>query len=168
MNEKPDIMITIFGGTNLIAPVATTAIQNFYGGRGDGFADQPEVTEEMEEGEGMVGAEKTEDAEEKMEDAEEMTDEEFHLSVYLSDMKSLKSYVTLVGECTSARELAAVVGKMLSDEQCKNIDKEKVVKGAFIKLLLPFAVRLTSGNTVGNIRLQINNILADRTKKGNR
>lgn len=31
MNEKPDMMINIYGGNNLIAPVASSAIQNFYG-----------------------------------------------------------------------------------------------------------------------------------------
>ena len=35
MNEKPDMMINIYGGNNLIAPVASSAIQNFYGDRGD-------------------------------------------------------------------------------------------------------------------------------------
>lgn len=29
MNEKPDMMINIYGGNNLIAPVASSAIQNF-------------------------------------------------------------------------------------------------------------------------------------------
>lgn len=40
MNEKPDMMINIYGGNNLIAPVASSAIQNFYGDRGDEAADQ--------------------------------------------------------------------------------------------------------------------------------
>ena len=43
MNEKPDMMINIYGGNNLIAPVASSAIQNFYGDRGDEAADQPEA-----------------------------------------------------------------------------------------------------------------------------
>lgn len=33
MNHKPEIEIKIYGGTNMIAPVATTAVQNFYGDR---------------------------------------------------------------------------------------------------------------------------------------
>lgn len=45
MNEKPDMMINIYGGNNLIAPVASSAIQNFYGDRGDEVADQPEDSE---------------------------------------------------------------------------------------------------------------------------
>ena len=43
MNEKPDMMINIYGGNNLIAPVASSAIQNFYGDRGD--EDRETVTE---------------------------------------------------------------------------------------------------------------------------
>lgn len=45
MNEKPDMMVNIYGGNNLIAPVASSAIQNFYGDRGDEAADQPEDSE---------------------------------------------------------------------------------------------------------------------------
>ena len=31
MNDKPEIEIKIFGGTNMIAPAGATAVQNFYG-----------------------------------------------------------------------------------------------------------------------------------------
>ena len=48
MNEKPDMMVNIYGGNNLIAPVASSAIQNFYGDRGDEAADQPEDSEKTE------------------------------------------------------------------------------------------------------------------------
>lgn len=40
-----------------------------------------------------------------------------------------------------------------------------VVKTAFIESLLPFAVRLTSGNMVDNVRQQINNALMSKTRK---
>lgn len=59
-------------------------------------------------------------------------------------------------------ELAVVVGKMLADENCRNVDKHTVVKAAFIKSLLPFAKRLVSGGTIANIRAQINNMLASK------
>ena len=36
MNDKPEIEIKIFGGTNMIAPAGATAVQNFYG---DQFAE---------------------------------------------------------------------------------------------------------------------------------
>lgn len=155
MNEKPDMMINIYGGNNQIAPVASSAIQNFYGDQGDEAANQPEDSEKIENTGSMGDAE-------PMEDTEELTDEEFHLCIYMSNVKVLKSYETYLGECTSAHELAAIVGKMLVDKNCKNIDKSTVVKAAFIRLLLPFARRLTSGATVDNIRAQINNMLASR------
>ena len=50
----------------------------------------------------------------------------------------MRAYKILLGECTTARELAVVVGKMLADENCRNVDKHTVVKAAFIKSLLPF------------------------------
>lgn len=153
MNEKPNIVINIFGGNGQIAPVATSIVLNFYGNQGDEVANQPEVTEEMKHKESVVEAEKGDDA-------EEMTDEEFHLSVYVPDKEALKAYIALVGECTTAYELASVVVEMLADEKCGKINKNTVVKAVFIKSLLPFAGRLISGNTVNNIRTQINNMLA--------
>lgn len=146
MNEKPDIMITIFGGNNQIGSVTATAVQNCYGDQGNKAADQTEDSEGIK----------------NTEDREEMTDAELHLSVYVPDAKRLKNYVRLISECISAHELAAVVEGMLSEDR---IDKNVVVKAAFIELLQPFAVRLTSGNSVFNIRQQINNMLAGRTRR---
>lgn len=146
MNEKPDIMITIFGGNNQIGSVTATAVQNCCGDQGDKAADQTKDSEGIE----------------NTEDSEYMTDAEIHLSVYVPDVKRLKNYVRLIGECISAHELAAVVEEMLSEDR---IDKNVVVKAAFIELLQPFAVRLTSGNSVFNIRQQINNMLAGRTRR---
>ena len=71
----------------------------------------------------------------------------------------MRAYKILLGECTTARELAVVVGKMLADENCRNVDKHTVVKAAFIK---SFAKRLVSGGTIANIRAQINNMLASK------
>ena len=139
------MMINIYGGNNLIAPVASSAIQNFYGDRGDEAADQPEDSE-------------------KTESTESVTDEKpaQEPSGYIPDIKVMRAYKILLGECTTARELAVVVGKMLADENCRNVDKHTVVKAAFIKSLLPFAKRLVSGGTIANIRAQINNMLASK------
>ena len=155
MNAKPDIMINIYGGNNQIAPVASSAIQNFYGDQGDEAADQPEDSERIENTERVADGE-------PMEKPEKMTDDEFRLSIHIPDIKVLRSYVMALGECTTAHQLAVVVRKMLTDERCKNVDKHTVVKAAFIKLLLPFAGQFTTGNTVTNIRAQINNMLATR------
>ena len=92
----------------------------------------------------------------------ELSDDEFYVSVYIPDIKVMRAYKILLGECTTARELAVVVGKMLADENCRNVDKHTVVKAAFIKSLLPFAKRLVSGGTIANIRAQINNMLASK------
>ncbi|WHX14346.1 hypothetical protein QMY64_05040 [Phocaeicola dorei] len=156
MNEKPDMMINIYGGNNLIAPVASSAIQNFYGDRGDEAADQPEDSEKTENTESVA------DEKPKHRNRMELSDDEFYVSVYIPDIKVMRAYKILLGECTTARELAVVVGKMLADENCRNVDKHTVVKAAFIKSLLPFAKRLVSGGTIANIRAQINNMLASK------
>ena len=146
MNEKPDMMINIYGGNNLIAPVASSAIQNFYGDRG---SEKTESTESVTD-------------EKPAQEPAELSDDEFYVSVYIPDIKVMRAYKILLGECTTARELAVVVGKMLADENCRNVDKHTVVKAAFIKSLLPFAKRLVSGGTIANIRAQINNMLASK------
>ena len=141
------MMINIYGGNNLIAPVASSAIQNFYGDRGDEAADQPEGSEKTESTESVTD-------EKPAQEPAELSDDEFYVSVYIPDIKVMRAYKILLGECTTARELAVVVGKMLADENCR--------KAAFIKSLLPFAKRLVSGGTIANIRAQINNMLASK------
>ncbi len=42
MNDKPEIEIKIFGGTNMIAPAATAAVQHFYGDQFAEVAIRPE------------------------------------------------------------------------------------------------------------------------------
>ena len=48
MNDKPEIEIKIFGGTNMIAPAGATAVQNFYGDQFAEVAIRPEKTEGIE------------------------------------------------------------------------------------------------------------------------
>lgn len=137
MNDKPEIEIKIFGGTNTIAPAATTAVQNFYG---DQFAEvaRPEDTEGIDS----------------------LNDAECLLFTYVPEVKKVHEYVRLLGECTTAHELAGVVDIMLDEP---HVGKDTVVKAVFIEVLLPFA-RLTSGAKVDNVRQQINNMLAVRGK----
>lgn len=139
MNEKTKMEIKIFGGTNIVAPAATTAIQNFYG---DQFA---EVATLPGDSEGI----------------ENLSDDECRLFTYVPDVKKVHEYIKLISECTTAHELASVVGIML-DESFMN--KDTVVKGAFIEVLLPFASRLMTGGKVDNVRQQINNMLEKRRK----
>lgn len=137
MNDKPEIEIKIFGGTNTIAPAATTAVQNFYGDQFAEAALRPEDTEGIDS----------------------LNDAECHLFTYVPDVKKVHEYVRLIGECATAHDLAGVVNIMLGEP---HVGKDTVVKGVFIKVLLPLASRMTSGATVDNVRQQINNMLAVR------
>ena len=92
MNEKPDMMINIYGGNNLIAPVASSAIQNFYGDRGDEAADQPEDSEKTESTESVTD-------EKPAQEPAELSDDEFYVSVYIR-YKGDEAYKILLGECT--------------------------------------------------------------------
>ena len=87
MNEKPDMMINIYGGNNLIAPVASSAIQNFYGDRGDEAADQPEDSEKTESTESVTD-------EKPAQEPAELSDDEFYVSVYIPDIKVMRAYKT--------------------------------------------------------------------------
>lgn len=74
------MMINIYGGNNLIAPVASSAIQNFYGDRGDEAADQPEDSEKTESTESVTD-------EKPAQEPAELSDDEFYVSVYIPDIK---------------------------------------------------------------------------------
>lgn len=141
INNKPEIEIKIFGGTNMIAPVATTAVQNFYGDRFAEVAHHPEDSE----------------------DIDSLSDTECQLFTYVPDVKKVREYVRLIGSCTTAHELAEVVGIMLDEP---HIRKDTVVKAAFIEVILPFASQVTSGAKVDNVRQHINNVLATLGRRG--
>ena len=140
MNDKPEIEIKIFGGTNMIVPAGTTAVQNFYGDQFAEVAIRPEATAGVES----------------------LNDAECHLFTYVPDVKKVHEYTRLLGECTTAHDLAKAVSIMLGEPR---VDKNTVVKGTFIEVLLPFASRLTSGAKVDNVRQQINNMLMTRGRE---
>lgn len=140
MNDRPGIEIKIFGGTNMIVPAGTTAVQNFYGDQFAEVAIHPEATEGIDR----------------------LNDAECHLFTYVPDVKKVHKYVRLLGECTTAHELAGVVNIMLDEP---HVSKDTVVKGNFIEVLLPFASRLTSGTKVDNVRQHINNMLMTRGRR---
>lgn len=141
MNDKPKTEIKIFGGTNMIAPVATTAIQNFYGDRFAEVALHPEDSE----------------------DIDGLSDNECRLFTYVPDVKKVHEYVKLISECITAHDLAGVVGIMLNEPR---VGKDTVVKATFIEVLLPFASQLKSGGKVDNVRHHINNMLEKRGRRG--
>ena len=93
MNDKPEIEIKIFGGTNMIAPAGATAVQNFYGDQFAEVAIRPEETEGIES----------------------LNDAECLLFTYVPDVKKVHEYTRLLGECATAHDLAGVVSIMLSE-----------------------------------------------------
>ena len=127
----------------MIVPAATTAVQNFYGDQFAEVALRPEQTEGIES----------------------LSDTECLLFTYVQDVKKVREYVRLIGKCTSAHDLAGVVGIMLGET---GVDKDTVVKAAFIQVLLPFASQLTSGAKVDNVRQHINNMLMGRRRLNDR
>lgn len=141
MNDKPEIEIKIFGGTNMIAPAGATAVQYFYGDQFAEVAIRPEETEGIES----------------------LNDAECHLFTYVPDVKKVHEYTRLLSECNTAHDLASVVNIMLGEPR---VSKDTVVKGTFIEVLLPFASRLTSGAKVDNVRQQINNMLMRQGRGG--
>lgn len=133
-----DTKIIINGGTNTIVPNATTIEQHFYG---DQFAER-------------ILCKAAQDV--------ILTPEQEKLSIYINK-ENIRHYLTLIGECGTATELARVVVEMCESEE--RLTPDEIVKGRFINQILPFAVGLTKGTSVDNIRQRINDVLARRPKK---
>lgn len=141
MDEKSNIVININGGTNMIVPSATSAIQNFYGDRFARVATPKENSASQED---------------------ELTQEEQELYKYVHDIDQMRLYAKQISGYLAAHDLAEIVGNMLDDGY---VEKELIVKGVFIRAILPFATSLTSGRKVDNVRVQINNMLDERRKR---
>ena len=132
-----DVTININGGNNQILPNATEAVQNFYG---DQFAEH--ILKRQDE------------------DDESSTRKE-RLALYINKV-NINGYVAQIGECNNATEFAKVVVQMC--EQEPRLTQEEIVKERFIRLLLPFAKRLTKGKGIDNLRARINDAWAARPK----
>ncbi|MBP3470745.1 MAG: hypothetical protein J6K41_00705 [Paraprevotella sp.] len=132
-----DVNITINGGNNQILPNATEAVQNFYG---DSLSEKQ-----------LDGIHVKEDT----------LPEVNKLSIYINK-ENIPGYLSQIGECQTATELAKVVVNMV--EQEPNLTKEEMVKGRFISLLIPFALKLTKGTSVDNIRARIIDAWAKRPR----
>lgn len=133
-----DVTININGGNNQILPNATEAVQNFYG---DQFAEH--ILKKQDE------------------DDESSTQKE-RLALYINK-ENINGYLAQIGECNNATELAKVVVQMC--EQELRLTQEEIVKERFIRLLLPFAKRLTKGRGIDNLRARINDEWAARRKQ---
>lgn len=134
-----DVNINIYGGNNQILPNATKAEQNFFGSE---FAEKKLSSSEMQE--------------------EELTEAEQALAIYINKVEALRGYVTLLGNCKTARDLAEVVATMCQQEP--SVDETLIVKQSFINLLLPFVPEWEKGKTIDNIRVAINNAWNARKK----
>ena len=132
-----DVNITINGGINQILPDATEAKQIFYG---DQFAEK------------LLSGESPK---------EESLPEVDKLSIYINK-ESIPAYLSQIGECQTATELAKVVVEMAEHEP--RLTAEEIVKERFISLLLPFAFKLTKGKTVDNVRARINDTWMKRPR----
>ena len=62
----------------------------------------------------------------------------------------------------NATDLAQVVVSLLDQES--KLTEETIVKESFIQCLLPFAINITTGRSVNNIRARINDALIARRK----
>ena len=132
-----DIIFNISGGNNQILPNATEAVQHFYG---DQYAEKILQKE--------TPSEPINPALEK-------------LAIYINK-ESLPTYIAQIGACESATELAKVVVSIA--QQDSKLTPEEIVKERFIKLLLPFAPKLTKGKGIDNLRARINDAWSTRPK----
>ena len=132
-----DIIFNISGGNNQILPNATEAVQHFYG---DQYAEKILQKE--------IPSEPINPALEK-------------LALYINK-ESLPTYIAQIGACESATELAKVVVSIA--QQDSKLTPEEIVKERFIKLLLPFASKLTKGKGIDNLRARINDAWSTRPK----
>lgn len=142
-----DVKISIYDSIVQVLPNATKAVQNFYG---DQFAEQI--------------LSKQEDAEDSSSDADSPevdSPEARKLSLYIGE-ECLPVFLAQIRDCNNATELALVVVSMLDQET--KLTEEIVVRSSFIQLLLPFAIKITSGRSVNNIRARINDALFARRK----
>lgn len=132
-----DIIFNISGGNNQILPNATEAVQHFYG---DQYAEKILQKE--------TPSDPINPALEK-------------LALYINK-ESLPTYIAQIGACESATELAKVVVSIA--QQDSKLTSEEIVKERFIKLLLPFAPKLTKGKGIDNLRARINDAWSTRPK----
>ena len=142
MEEKSasNVHINIYGGTNQILPNATKAEQHFYY--------------------------RAEQSETPVPDAQPRPwteDDERRLSLYLEKEESLQAYIATLAACTTAQQAGEAVAEMCANEP--KMDSELIVKEKFIRLLLPFLVRLEKGNGIDNLRVNINNAWLSRKKQ---
>ena len=126
-----DIIFNIYGGNNQILPNATEA--NQYYGSSSFKSDDSYSTDKQP--------------------ATAHTPEAQRLSLYINNVQALYGYLTLLSQCTSAREVGETVALMAQREPA--LTSEEIVKERFIELLPPLAPQLTKGTSIDNLRIHI-------------
>ena len=134
--EKSNFIFNISGGNNQILPNATKAEQHFYG---DQFAK-----EALRNG---------------ATDEPPLTDDERRLAMFVEKEASLRNYVASLKACKTAADVGRVVVIMSENEP--RLTEERIVKEDFIEKLLPFITNVQNGRGIANLRVQINNALAE-------
>lgn len=142
-----DVKISIYDSIVQVLPNATKAVQNF---NGDQFAEKI-----------LSKKEAAEDSSSDAESSEVDSPEARKLALYIGE-KCLPAFLAQIRDCNNATELALVVVSMLDQET--KLTEEIVVRSSFILLLLPFAIKITSGRSVNNVRARINDALIARRK----
>ena len=137
--EKTNIIFNISGGNNQILPNATKAEQHFYG---DQFAK-----EALRNG---ATAEPP------------LTDDERRLAMFVEKEESVRNYVANLKACKTAAEVGRVVDIMSENEP--RLTEERIVKEDFIEKLVPFITNVQNGRSIANLRVQINNALAEHKR----
>lgn len=137
--DKSSIIFNISGGNNQILPNATKAEQHFYG---DQFAK-----EALRKGEQEVPS---------------LTDDERRLFMFIENEESLRNYVASFAVCKTAAEVGKVVAIMCENEP--RLDEQRVVKAEFIETLIPLIPSVEKGRGIDNLRIQINNALAEHKR----
>lgn len=142
-----DVKISIYDSIVQVLPNATKAVQNF---NGDQFAEKILSKREV--------------VEDSFSDAEspEVDFPEAKKLALCIGKESLPAFLAQIRDCNNATELALVVVSMLDQET--KLTEETVVRSSFIQLLLPFAIKITSGRSVNNVRARINDALIARRK----
>lgn len=142
-----DVKISIFDSIVQVLPNATKAVQNF---NGDQFAEKI-----------LSKKEAAEDSSSDAESTEVDSPEARKLALYIGE-KCLPAFLAQIRDCNNATELALLVVSMFDQET--KLTEEIVVRSSFIQLLLPFAIKITSGRSVNNVRARINDALIARRK----
>ena len=149
--NKSNVTINIQGGNNQILPNATHAVQYFYG---DKFAHEKQI----EKAENIIS-----DSNRGNSRSESISEEATkRLSIYISESEQLLYYIEKLKVCTTAAELAKVAMEIYKTPEIESVDKEEVVKARFIETILALCPKLTKGNSISNIRIQINELLMKR------